>query len=339
MNRCRWWWSKATWTSSPASAPASPRSRPWAPRLAKTRWSILYKATTIPSRHSASMATGPGQAGRVPDRLLDRALPLLKPGKSFRFAIVEGGKDPDDVLREQGAAALKSQLAQFDALRRGPVRLRERGRRAAGHPGAQDRAEDPAAQARRHHRRRRPVAGLQGGSAEPLRAALADAGAGLHRLGRRGPRRCSRGPLGQVPRRNANGISDGPGNRPGEGRQPAPAGVAAPACRRPGAMPPSRTPASSTTRSKLVGARGFGDEKLDALAQTSWCPFCATRPRAWSSTPRSARTGLGARLRPGHAGGAGAGRAPRRGLPRPSWQQGHRRAGPRPVVCARRSTC
>jgi DNA primase len=44
-------------------------------------------------------------------RAIDRALPLLTPGKSFRFAIVSGGKDPDDILREQGAGALKSQLA------------------------------------------------------------------------------------------------------------------------------------------------------------------------------------------------------------------------------------
>ena len=53
------------------------------------------------------------RAGRqAASRALDRALPLLKPGKSLRFAIVEGGKDPDDVLREQGAAALKAQLAK-----------------------------------------------------------------------------------------------------------------------------------------------------------------------------------------------------------------------------------
>jgi DNA primase len=44
-------------------------------------------------------------------RAIDRALPLLTVGKSLRFALVEGGKDPDDVLREQGAAALKAQLA------------------------------------------------------------------------------------------------------------------------------------------------------------------------------------------------------------------------------------
>ena len=49
---------------------------------------------------------------RAASRSIDRALPLLKPGKSFKFAVVTGGKDPDDVLREQGPAALASQLAQ-----------------------------------------------------------------------------------------------------------------------------------------------------------------------------------------------------------------------------------
>lgn len=53
------------------------------------------------------------RAGRqAAARAIDRALPLLKAGRSFRFAIVEGGKDPDDVLREQGAAALKGQLTR-----------------------------------------------------------------------------------------------------------------------------------------------------------------------------------------------------------------------------------
>jgi DNA primase len=53
------------------------------------------------------------RAGRqAAARVMDRALPLLKPGRSFQFAIVEGGKDPDEVLREQGPAALKAQLAK-----------------------------------------------------------------------------------------------------------------------------------------------------------------------------------------------------------------------------------
>jgi DNA primase len=55
---------------------------------------------------------GDAAGQRAAARAIERALPQLKPGKSFKFAIVSGGKDPDDVLREQGAAALKSQLAQ-----------------------------------------------------------------------------------------------------------------------------------------------------------------------------------------------------------------------------------
>ena len=55
---------------------------------------------------------GDGAGLRAAHRTLDRALPLLKPGRTLRFAVVKGGKDPDEVLREQGAAALKSQLTE-----------------------------------------------------------------------------------------------------------------------------------------------------------------------------------------------------------------------------------
>jgi DNA primase len=55
-------------------------------------------------------ADGAGQ--RAAARVIDRALPLLKPGRTCRFALISGGKDPDDVLREQGPAALKAQLGQ-----------------------------------------------------------------------------------------------------------------------------------------------------------------------------------------------------------------------------------
>jgi len=48
---------------------------------------------------------------RAADRAIDRALPLLKPGRSFLFSMPVGGKDPDDVLREQGPEALKAQLS------------------------------------------------------------------------------------------------------------------------------------------------------------------------------------------------------------------------------------
>ena len=47
---------------------------------------------------------------RAASRAIDRALPHLAPGKSFGFAVLTGGKDPDDILRDQGAAELKRQL-------------------------------------------------------------------------------------------------------------------------------------------------------------------------------------------------------------------------------------
>lgn len=59
---------------------------------------------------------GDGAGQRAAARAIDRALPQLKAGRSFKFAIVTGGKDPDDVLREQGPAALKAQLAQTTAF-------------------------------------------------------------------------------------------------------------------------------------------------------------------------------------------------------------------------------
>lgn len=55
---------------------------------------------------------GDGAGVRAAGRAIDRALPLLKPGKTFRFALITGGKDPDEVLREQGEAALRAQLSQ-----------------------------------------------------------------------------------------------------------------------------------------------------------------------------------------------------------------------------------
>jgi DNA primase len=49
---------------------------------------------------------------RAAYRSLDRALPLLKSGRSFKFALLSGGQDPDDLLREKGPLALKDQLSQ-----------------------------------------------------------------------------------------------------------------------------------------------------------------------------------------------------------------------------------
>ncbi len=43
-------------------------------------------------------------------RLVDVALPLLKPGRSLRVALLPGGKDPDELIRGEGPAAMQAAL-------------------------------------------------------------------------------------------------------------------------------------------------------------------------------------------------------------------------------------
>lgn len=47
---------------------------------------------------------------RAAFRSVERALPLLKPGQTLRFALLPDGKDPDDLIREQGPAAMQEVL-------------------------------------------------------------------------------------------------------------------------------------------------------------------------------------------------------------------------------------
>lgn len=53
---------------------------------------------------------------RAAFRVIDRALPLLRAGRSFRFALLGGGQDPDDILRERGVTALRDALSQTTAF-------------------------------------------------------------------------------------------------------------------------------------------------------------------------------------------------------------------------------
>ncbi len=45
-------------------------------------------------------------------RSIDRALPLIKPGKSLSFAFLPQGQDPDDLVRDQGASAFGAVLEE-----------------------------------------------------------------------------------------------------------------------------------------------------------------------------------------------------------------------------------
>jgi len=49
-------------------------------------------------------------------RALDLALPLLQPGHSLRFALLPEGQDPDDLLKSQGADALRQVVAGAQPL-------------------------------------------------------------------------------------------------------------------------------------------------------------------------------------------------------------------------------
>lgn len=57
------------------------------------------------------------RAGRqAAHRAIDRALPLLKPGKSLNFAFLPEGTDPDDLIREGGARAFEAVLSAAQPL-------------------------------------------------------------------------------------------------------------------------------------------------------------------------------------------------------------------------------
>jgi DNA primase len=49
-------------------------------------------------------------------RALDLALPLLKPGHSLKFALLPEGQDPDDLLKTDGAEAVKAVVAAAEPL-------------------------------------------------------------------------------------------------------------------------------------------------------------------------------------------------------------------------------
>jgi DNA primase len=86
--------------------------------LTETQMELLWRLHPEPTLCFDGDRAGMQAAGRA----IERALPLLRPGRSFRFLTLDG-KDPDDILREQGPAALKAQVAVtkpfVDALFRG----------------------------------------------------------------------------------------------------------------------------------------------------------------------------------------------------------------------------
>ncbi len=199
------------------------------------------------------------RAGRqAASRAIDRALPLLKAGRSFRFAIVEGGKDPDDVLREQGAAALKAQLSKTTPFAEA-LFVRER-----------DEAEPldtPERKTALKVRLRKlaasiPDADLAGAYKEdllaryealwPTREPVYTVGAAAREMSRAGwDKRRRAAPSGAIAETK----------QATERLRAAPRALSAAL-----AIAAVKDPAVLDDSIELVGSRGFGDEKLDRLA-------------------------------------------------------------------------
>ncbi|MGQ2990329.1 MAG: DNA primase [Brevundimonas sp.] len=85
-----------------------PAVAPMGTALTEEQMALLWRVSAEP----VLCFDGDGAGQRAAYRAIERALPLLKPGKSFRFALLEGGQDPDDILRDKGAPALRQALAE-----------------------------------------------------------------------------------------------------------------------------------------------------------------------------------------------------------------------------------
>ncbi|MEM9582638.1 MAG: DNA primase [Pseudomonadota bacterium] len=62
------------------------------------------------------MLDGDTAGQRAALRLIDLALPLIGPGQSLRFCVLPEGLDPDDLLKEKGAGAVRELLEQAKPL-------------------------------------------------------------------------------------------------------------------------------------------------------------------------------------------------------------------------------
>ena len=74
--------------------------------------SLLWRMASEPVLCFDGDEAGLRAAGRV----VDRALPLLKPAHSLRFAILPASKDPDDIVREGGQEAMMAIIDKANSL-------------------------------------------------------------------------------------------------------------------------------------------------------------------------------------------------------------------------------
>ena len=82
--------------------------------VTETQLQMLWRITDEPM----IMLDGDRAGLHAAYRVVDLALPLLEAGKSLRFALMPEGQDPDDLLRDRGAAAVQARIDDALSLAR-----------------------------------------------------------------------------------------------------------------------------------------------------------------------------------------------------------------------------
>ena len=104
---------KAMSMSSPCTVPGFAEAvAPLGTALTENQLGILWRTVPEP----ILCFDGDGAGLKAAYRALDLALPLLAPGHSLRFAFLPEGKDPDDLLRAEGADAVKAVIAAAEPM-------------------------------------------------------------------------------------------------------------------------------------------------------------------------------------------------------------------------------
>jgi len=75
--------------------------------LTERQTALLWKMSNEP----ILCFDGDGAGIKAAHRSIDLALPLLRPGYSVRFAMLPDGKDPDDLIKEEGAEAMQGVIS------------------------------------------------------------------------------------------------------------------------------------------------------------------------------------------------------------------------------------
>lgn len=80
--------------------------------VTETQIKRLWRISNAPTLCLDGDAAGRKAAGRA----AERALAILEPGRSLRFALLDQGRDPDDLVRQEGAGALRQRIDNAASL-------------------------------------------------------------------------------------------------------------------------------------------------------------------------------------------------------------------------------